>query len=258
MASQLARVARMSRPLCPRQSCYNIRTFTSTSSVLARRAKVEEKLTADQALDLLDDEFDDDDTASAGHLMLRQQRQVLYYLRLIEHEMPKLVAYRKPFIPPTDATPLNVRSIDYAGEEHPASTKRVIVVSVDQLPLRDQAATHKIKLLAGPRWSPNPPADAGVSGLETWGNGFIKISCEDFPKPAMNLKWSSDALDRLVAEANDHSDTFRNIPIDMRHIYSKARKAKGGDHLRDRIHNRPSILDFPKEWLPARSIKHMS
>lgn len=33
----------------------------------------------------------DDDTTSAGHLMLQQQRQVLYYLRLIEHEMPKLV-----------------------------------------------------------------------------------------------------------------------------------------------------------------------
>ena len=63
----------------------------ATSSVLARRVKAEEKLTSDQAFDILDDEFDDDDSASAGHLMLRQQRQVLYYLRLIEHEMPKLV-----------------------------------------------------------------------------------------------------------------------------------------------------------------------
>jgi len=67
------------------------RCLATSSPVLARRVKAEEKFTSDQAFDLLDDEFDDDDSASAGHLMLRQQRQLLYYLRLIEHEMPKLV-----------------------------------------------------------------------------------------------------------------------------------------------------------------------
>ncbi|KAF8230647.1 hypothetical protein L208DRAFT_1280777 [Tricholoma matsutake] len=231
------------------------RSFATSSSVLARRTKTEEVFTSDEAFDLLDDDFDDDDSASAGHLMLRQQRQVLYYLRLIEHEMPKLVAYRKPFIPPTSTTPLIVRSLDYAGEDHPVTAKRVIVISVDQLPLRDAKAVHKIKLLAGPRWTPNPPADAGVSGLEVWQNGFIKISCEDFPKPAMNLKWASDTLDRLIVEANNSKDTFHTVPLDLRHVYTKARKTKKGDHLRGRIFERPSILDFPKEWLPARSSK---
>lgn len=33
----------------------------------------------------------DDDTTVAGHLRLRQHRQVLYHMRLIEHEIPKLV-----------------------------------------------------------------------------------------------------------------------------------------------------------------------
>ena len=32
-----------------------------------------------------------DDTTVAGHIMLRQRRQLLYRMRLIEHEMPKLV-----------------------------------------------------------------------------------------------------------------------------------------------------------------------
>ena len=77
-----------------------------------------------------------------------------------------------------------------------------MVVPVDQLPLENEDAIHNLKLLAGPRWTPNPPADAGVSSLENWGNGYIKISCEDFPKPAQNMKWASDTLDRLVAEAN--------------------------------------------------------
>ncbi len=42
--------------------------------------------------DLVENE---NDASSAGHLHLIQQRQNLIYLRLIEHEMPKLVGERK-------------------------------------------------------------------------------------------------------------------------------------------------------------------
>ena len=38
----------------------------------------------------------ENDTSSAGHLYLQQQRQNLHYLRLIEHEMPKLVGESSP------------------------------------------------------------------------------------------------------------------------------------------------------------------
>lgn len=106
-----------------------------------------------------------------------------------------------------------MRSLDYAGEKHPATAKRVIVVSVDELPLQSANAIHKIKLLAGPRWTPNPPADSGVSGLDIWDNGYIKISCEDFPRPAMNLKWASDTLDRLITEANVSFDPVANTKV---------------------------------------------
>lgn len=47
--------------------------------------------TTEDVLAGLELDFEDDDTSSLGHLMLRQQRQTLHYLRLIEHEMPKLV-----------------------------------------------------------------------------------------------------------------------------------------------------------------------
>lgn len=67
------------------------RHFHASSSTSARGTKIEEMVTAEQAVDLLDDDFDDDDTASGGHLMLREHRQLLHYLRLIEHDMPKLV-----------------------------------------------------------------------------------------------------------------------------------------------------------------------
>ncbi|KAJ7038292.1 mitochondrial ribosomal subunit protein-domain-containing protein [Mycena alexandri] len=205
--------------------------------------------------DLLEAEYADDDTPALGHLILREQRQALYYLRLIEHEMPKLVAYRKPFVPPTDA-PLVVRSINYAGEEHPATVKRAIVVAVDDLPLKDKDAIHRIKVLAGPRWTPNPPTDGGISGLDEWKNGYIKIACDDFPKPAMNLKWASDTMDRLVAHANNPNHDLKDVPVDLRHVYAKARKAKKGEHTRSRVLARPSILDFPLEWIPERRRKY--
>lgn len=99
--------------------------------------------------------------------------------------------------------PLIIRSISYGGEKHPADVKRTIVVPVSRLPLKDAAAVHKFKLLAGSRWTPEPPSDSGVGiDEDSRENGYFKISCEDFPKAAMNLKWASDALDRLLTEAN--------------------------------------------------------
>ena len=177
-----------------------------------------------EGYDSLEDEcLDDDgslDTSSAGHIRLQQQRRVLYYWRLIEHEMPNLVgelvpfaeacmcvtlrsAYRKPFVPPSASSPLVVRSITYGGEDHPATFKRTITVPISRLPLKDKSAVHKFKLLAGPRWTLEPPANSGISPLEEdKEHGYFTISCEDFPMAAQNMKWASDALDRLLTEAN--------------------------------------------------------
>lgn len=111
--------------------------------------------------------------------------------------------FRKPFVPPSSATPLVVRSIDYAGEKHPATVKRTVVVPVAYLPLKNEAAIHKAKLLAGVRWSEEPPKGSGMQGGdEEAKHGYIKVSCEDFPQPSMNLKWISDVIDMLLAEAN--------------------------------------------------------
>ncbi len=46
------------------------------------------------------------------------------------------------------------------------------------------------------------------------------------------------------------SDKFRDVPLDLRHIFAKARKAKRGEHLRGRLYQRPTKHDFPQEWLP--------
>ena len=188
----------------------------------------------------------ENDSSSTGHLYLAQQRQSLKYLRLIEHEMPKLVgecspfhalldhltarnppAFRKPFNPPTSETPLVVRSMSYPGEEHPAAVKRALTVAVSQLPLKGKRAIYKFRLLAGVRWTPTPPKDSGIKLGESAEHGYVKISCEDFPEPAMNLKWVSDRLDDLINEANVRSGfpLFRTrIWFTMRGFYHVERQ----------------------------------
>ncbi|KAH9947144.1 mitochondrial ribosomal subunit protein-domain-containing protein [Amylocystis lapponica] len=243
-------VTRASRAALP--SFHHAHHFHSSAASMARRntASTKEKRVGGLLIseDIISEEPAGTDTSSAGHLRLQQQRQRLYYLRLIEHEMPKLVAVR----PAKRVQPLVVRTISYGGETHPAETKRTIVVPVARLPLKGAAAVHKFKLLAGPRWTIEPPRDAGVGADENAGeHGYFKITCEDFPKPAMNLKWASDTLDRLLAEANDPQDKFEDLPLDTRHMEARTRKAKKGDHVYGRGGVRPSIRDFPKEWLPA-------
>ncbi|PAV22397.1 mitochondrial ribosomal small subunit component [Pyrrhoderma noxium] len=191
-------------------------------------------------------------SSSAGHLLLQQQRHMLKYMRLIEHDMPKLVRFREDFTPPSKDRPLVVRTIDYNGEEHPATAKRTVVVAVSDLPLKGAQERHTFKLLAGPRWSPTPPTDAGISPEESQSeDGFIKISCEDFPQPGMNLKWISDVLDRLVLEANSEkvSKKYAHIPLDTRHIEARNRKHKNN-------YNSASLRDFPSSWLPPSENVH--
>ncbi|KAF8480664.1 mitochondrial ribosomal subunit protein-domain-containing protein [Gautieria morchelliformis] len=198
-------------------------------------------------------EFEEDDATAAAHLMIQQQKQILHYLRLIERDAPRLKAIRKPFVPPPDSVPLVVRSISYSGEEHPATKKRVVVVAISQLSLDSPQAIHKLKLLAGPRWSDKPPRDSGIGVEEDkriGAHGYIKLSCEDFPEPAMNLKWGSDILDNLLKEANDPTDSFADLPHDQRHLDARARKHRKGEHVRGRPGHRPTIKDFPQQWLP--------
>ncbi|KAI0800991.1 mitochondrial ribosomal subunit protein-domain-containing protein [Fomes fomentarius] len=210
--------------------------------------------------DIMEDQCPpEDDAPEPTHRYLQQQRDMLYYLRLIEHEMPKLVAYRKPFVLPDASTPLVIRNISYGGEPHPAAAKRTIVVPVARLPLANAQAIHKFKILAGPRWTPDAPADSGLGSEESGAeHGYFKISCEDFPKGAMNLKWASDTIDRLLAAANDLKETFSDIPVDTRHIEAKTRKAKKGGHIIGRQLHKPTIRDFPKEWLPVSQLQATS
>ena len=147
------------------------------------------------------------------------------------------IASRRPFHPPSPtATPVLVRATTFAGElGHPLTSKRTIVVPISLLPLDKTSsavyasALHNVKVLAGPRWTIEPPKNAGLpswrhepvyeqsvdDSSETGGlspaeigkEGYIKISCELFPETQMNLKWCMDTLRRLVKEANVRSSS---------------------------------------------------
>lgn len=69
------------------------RSFHSSGVAMARRDNKETARAREVPFNLMDLEPPEaeDDTTVAGHIMLRQQRQLLYHMRLIEHEMPKLV-----------------------------------------------------------------------------------------------------------------------------------------------------------------------
>ena len=67
------------------------RSFSVSATVLARRTK-RTALPEVTMEDLTHPDGDrQTDSTSFGHLQLQQQRQLLYYMRLIEYEMPQLV-----------------------------------------------------------------------------------------------------------------------------------------------------------------------
>jgi len=78
--------------------------FSSSSTVFARQKRSAEEAPVggrrrvsvleedlEDAWDTIDLEDEVDDAPSLDHMILEQQRQMLHYMRLIEHEMPKLV-----------------------------------------------------------------------------------------------------------------------------------------------------------------------
>ncbi|KAG8703515.1 hypothetical protein FRC09_004114 [Ceratobasidium sp. 395] len=127
------------------------------------------------------------DPTSMGHRLIHERRELLHYLWLIEYDVPRLAAFRKPFVPPPPNAPLSIRTFSYGGEPHPAEQQAILVAPVSRLGLPTLEAVHKLKLLAGARWSPTAPGVAGfsteeVEGSEFGKDGFIKSSSERFPR----------------------------------------------------------------------------
>ena len=113
MASRLARsLGLASRSLRAQRPSGSIsaRTFATPAAPVTdgqpvgRRTKsiLEEDLDEDDLFDLLTEQENVADSPALGHHILEQKREVLHYMRLIEHEMPKLVGMSKRSCPATE------------------------------------------------------------------------------------------------------------------------------------------------------------
>ncbi|CAD6569495.1 MAG: hypothetical protein CYPHOPRED_003397 [Cyphobasidiales sp. Tagirdzhanova-0007] len=179
-------------------------------------------------------DFGYDDIPSAGHLMLEKDRERLHLLRLIAFQLPEIRKKCRSYEPPSKSHFLQIRTLHYLDDPvHPASRKAVLQVRISDLTDTEKAlsspkSVRKFLLLAGPRWDPDRKS--------------VKISCEMFPTSNMNMKWCSDALERLIKEAEDFSDPMTDIKLSTRH--ADVRKLKKGKR-------RATIADIPKEWLPV-------
>lgn len=122
----------------------------------------------------------------------------------------------KPFVPPTQDTPLRFRYTTYLGETHPFEKKVVLEFSSADLPSLNPTQRQKLIKLVGVRYNPS--------------NDIVKMSCDMFETQAQNKRYLGDLVDSLLNEARDPSDTFEDIPVDFRH------------------HNFKTRLQFPDGW----------
>lgn len=154
--------------------------------------------------------LDESEISSTAHAELEQHRELREMVRLAAWEMPLLAQLSRPFeAPKPTELPLRWRYTTYFGEPHPASRKVVVEFTVAHLNLTD-AATLKLKKLAGPRY--NPEKDV------------VRMNCESFETQAQNKRYLGQTIENLIKEAKDtKGDSFEDIPLDLRHHKVKKR-----------------------------------
>jgi small subunit ribosomal protein S35 len=102
------------------------------------------------------------------------------------------------------------------GESHPAAKKVVLQFCPKDLPNLTEDQRLKLIKLVGTRYNPD--------------NDIIKMACEKFEAPAQNKRYLGDLVNKLIDEAKNGVDSFKDIPLDLRH-----RKPK-------------KTIKFPEEW----------
>lgn len=179
-------------------------------------------------------EFKFDDIPFLGHMAIEGDRERLHIMRLIEFQLPEIQKLRRPYKAPTTSQALTIQTAFRSSDPmHPVSRKAVLTTTVNRLvaatggKLSSKEAQHKLKAIAGPRYDPE--------------SNTLKISSDSYPTVNMNMKWCSDALDRLIEAAADTSDPMTDIPLTTKHAQVKQSK---NAHKR-----RATIADIPKEWL---------
>ncbi|KAA1106714.1 hypothetical protein PGTUg99_013015 [Puccinia graminis f. sp. tritici] len=197
------------------------------------------------------------DVPAVTHLRWAEARKRLNKLRAIKFQMPSLIKYQQPFVPPPPDAHVIVRTQDDMGfhrgklDSQRANKKASIQVNLSKIPelQASSGAMHKFKLLSGKRWFESEiRSEFDMSDHHGDPHGLVKISCDDYSTAQMNQKWCSDTLDRLIKEATrlEDADPMSDIPLDPKPTLQRRHRNK----------HRPWSVQpdlnthFPKEWLP--------
>ncbi|OLL21927.1 37S ribosomal protein S24, mitochondrial [Neolecta irregularis DAH-3] len=162
---------------------------------------------------------------SMAHSQLSVHRLIRDYYRKAAYSLPQLSQYAKQFTLPLHPQILQFRYTTYFGESHPAASKVVLQLAIDDLVLSPKEK-HKMALLAGPRFNPQ--------------NQTLKLSCQAFPTILQNKKYLTDLVNKLIAEAKEHDDLFEDLPLDTRHYKPKKK------------------FPFPEEWKRFNDVEDIS
>ncbi|WWC72656.1 mitochondrial 37S ribosomal protein mS35 [Kwoniella pini CBS 10737] len=212
--------------------------------------------------------FEFDDATSLGWMRMFRIQEGEGLVKKIEEDRAALRAANKTtFTPPTSSIRLT-STIDLSSPSSKFHTKAVLLVPVSSLNLSTPEAIKRIKLLAGPRWTPGRPGrneflpnGGAQSGSQEGKEGWIKISEERFGNSQQNRIEVSNILDRLIASANDPKSPLpADVPIDTRHLLSRHRKKRtrqnpfvwSSDQTYLKEHEVVGgVKGFPLEWIPA-------
>ncbi|OAV90125.1 hypothetical protein PTTG_09764 [Puccinia triticina 1-1 BBBD Race 1] len=195
------------------------------------------------------------DVPGTTHLRWAEARKRLNKLRAIKFQMPSLIKYQQPFVPPPPEAHVIVRTQDDMGfhrgklDSQRPNKKASMTVSLSKIPglQGSPEAMHKFKLLSGKRWFESEPrSEFDTSDHHGDPHGTVKISCDDYSSLQMNQKWCSDALDRLIAEAGASADPMSDIPLDAKPTLQRNHRTK---HRPWAAHPHLSPK-FPTHWLP--------
>lgn len=191
----------------------------------------------------------------------------MFYLQLSDYQ-DETEDPRTPLTPPAQAKKFQppkgqirvTRTVDLSDPDSPLQQKAVVIAPVSSLPLEGSDALQRLKVLAGPRWTPGWPGrhEGETPSSELGKDGFVKISEETYATMRMNRKSASDMLERLVQAANDKNSPLpADTPQDPRYMLMRARKRKGGARNQgarlEALKRNPipvgGVRGFPLEWL---------
>lgn len=144
-------------------------------------------------------------------------RKIEHLHRVSAYEIPLLAKFRQEYKPqPESQTPLRLTyHSDFTDESNAYNRKVTLFASIKDLGLNEIQA-RKFKILSGNKFNHD--------------DNTIKFSSDRYSEATQNSRHLVDTFNKLLSESKDLSkDSFKDIPIDTRHMRTKKVKAQFPD-----------------------------